>query len=1004
MTNPTTSSSLLKRRRNQTAQSLTVAIIVLFLLLFLGGLFIALISNSIRDTKRSGEGTASDKLADAGIKYLDDQLTRSPEGADWRPVPFVADPGDATVTTEGTTYDDQDSNGNGVRNAEPLRLSDPDYEWLKPCDLLSPTEPCGYSRADFGGRTPAAGNLGGRALVKIVYSPDNSTPLSHLIRLLSVGRTGIVDASDPTTFANSEGKGARREINAYKQLGLVDFVRQITNKDNRSVTASLGSTNRFLDTPYGAGATRPTTAPEARTIESVYHGSIHSNAPLTFLGTNRVLLNGQRGDALTISSTLNIPGDSRVFLTGSVGATNYTNAPVLPSSGAFNSFQGLIRDHSQQASDPLRRVAKTTVPLMDQSIGDNNLTRYKQLTRDSEPLENNQVLANPIDPANLPISRAGRAGWGSGLYLDNREDVQNASEGLIGAYSPRANWTGADKRWWNGDSRYVPPAVTITLTPRSLIIQRSATSTTRSFLRDNTGRRINQSTVIRYSGRGNGAADTAPIAALPGTVRKLEGYPAQPTGTPNIWQGDYVIYAEGNIRIRGTAGGLDPETLRYYIRHLTVVSGGNIYVDGNLLKDNIPDSQGGVAAQVRGRSSIALLAKNYVVLNTTQFLSPGDNQAEPEASGADAQAVFLNPGSPNFTLRLAQGPAQTYGANGAPNQRLSPNDPILSPGNPDALTPKFFVRHSATGVDGATAVRMGVNNDFFRFPLDMAWPNANPALTTLAMGGPTSVESGIYFDHVFALKDGGANPSLLYPDATLPYQAGAFPVTGLFGIDNLMALSLDISAGVPNQTNYRLARFGVAPLDIRVEALIYAQEGSFFIIPGPWFNPDPNDTYEAYLTRQARSGDNLLGPGATRGRIDPMYPFYGQPQDIRITIFGAITENLPAEVGDQSAWLEKWGWIPHYYGSTGLQPTAPGYFNPGPTGLKTVHGQNGILAGPQPGGNGGGSGIVYLYDATLSSPLVGGPLRQDSFGNVLPVAPRLPVAPGLLYTGETPGA
>ena len=89
MTNPTTSSSLQKRRRNQTAQSLTVAIIVLFLLLFLGGLFIALISNSIRDTKRSGEGTASDKLADAGIKYLDDQLTRSPEGADWRPVPFV---------------------------------------------------------------------------------------------------------------------------------------------------------------------------------------------------------------------------------------------------------------------------------------------------------------------------------------------------------------------------------------------------------------------------------------------------------------------------------------------------------------------------------------------------------------------------------------------------------------------------------------------------------------------------------------------------------------------------------------------------------------------------------------------------------------------------------------------------------------------------------------------------------------------------------------------------
>lgn len=1022
------------RRRNRTAQSLTVAIIVLFLLLFLGGLFIALIVNNMRATGRSTQGNAADKLAEAGVKYLDDELTRSPEGADWRPVPFVADAAD----TDGNgNYDDQDTNANGIRNAEPLRTADPDYEWLRPCSSTGGEEPCGYSRVDFGGRTPSSGNLGGRALVKLIYRPYKKAPNGNLfddlngdgaptpgewvdsnsnnvvdtnevdagaaaasrgLRLLSVGRAGIVDPSDPTTFANSDGKGARRESLAFKQIGTVEFLRHITNKDERPTVAALGSGNKVLDSNYVA-AGRDTSAPSARLIESVYHGPIHSNAPLTFYGINKLLFNGQRGDSLTVSANLNIPNNNAQVLLTELGGA-FTNANVLASNAAFNSFQGLVRDHAPQTNDPLRRVSKTTAPLIDESIGDNGLTRYRALTRDSQPIEGRFVTANTI--GGLGVTQAGRIGWGAGLYLDNREDMQNASEGLLGAYSPRANWVGVDRTWWNGDNRYVPPSVVITLTPRAMIIQRSATSLNRSYLRDNTGRRINQTTVVRYSGLGNGSADAAvPTIGLPASVRKLEGYPAEPyvdptsnSVVPNVWSGDYVVYAEGNIRIRGTVGGLDPETLRYYIRHLTVVSGGNIYIDGNLLKDNIPDGVVPTAAeQVRGKSSIALLAKNYVVLNTTQFFVPGDNQAGPEASGADAQAIFLNPASPTMNLRLNQAPLQSYNAAGLPNGRVSPT-----------YVPNLYLRHSAAGVDGSTAMRLGVNNDFFRFPSTMAWPNANPALTTLAMGGPTSTEAGVYFDHVFELKDGVNNPTLLYPDTALPYQPGAFPVAGLFGLDNQLTLAVDPSAGVPNQTDYRLSRFGIAPADIRVEALIYAQEGSFFIIPGPWFNPDPNDTYENYLLTQRRSGDNLT---SGLGRIDPRFPFFGQPMDIRITLFGAITENLPAEVGDQGAWLEKWGWVPNYYGSTGL-PVAPGYASQGATGLLTVHGAHGTNPGPQPGGagNGGDSGIVYLYDDRLVAPYDTNnrPLRRDLYNNILPAAPRLPVAPGLLYAGEPTGA
>jgi hypothetical protein len=216
-----------------------------------------------------------------------------------------------------------------------------------------------------------------------------------------------------------------------------------------------------------------------------------------------------------------------------------------------------------------------------------------------------------------------------------------------------------------------------------------------------------------------------------------------------------------------------------------------------------------------------------------------------------------------------------------------------------------------------------------------------------------------------------------------------------------MAVRYEASAGLPNQKNYRLTRLGVAPLDVRIEALMYAQEGSFFVIPGPWFNPDPNDTYERYTQSLRRAGESA---GTTR--ITPAYPFYGEPMDIRLTVFGAVAQNLPAEVGDQTEWLEKWGWIPHYFGSTGL-PSATGYPTQGGA-IPTVHGRNGGLPGPvTTGPNSIGNGLLYVFDDRMVAPYAPGtvvPLRPSPFNpsEPLPVVPNLPMAPGLLYRGENP--
>lgn len=987
-----------RRRSREAAQSLTVAIIVLFLLLFLGGLFIALVVNNLRNVKTSANRSAADKFSEAGLKYLDDQLTNSPEGADWRPVPFVVDPGDFTVGADGRrNYISADSNGNGVRNPEPLPTLDPDYEWLRPCsdpDVTGADQPCGYTRVQFGGPTPSQGNLGGRALVRVTYSPsltDTGSPTdaaSKYLKLEAVGRAGYVDASDPTTYASSEGKGLRRELLAYKQIGLVEYLRHITNKNDRPTVAALGSPNKVLDAPYVAGD-RVGNAPVQRDIESFYYGSIHSNAPLTFNGLNHIFLNPNLGEALTVSSQIRVAGTTDITST----AGGVTAQPVASSIAAsFNTYGGLVRDNYPQGQgqgNNLRNVTKTSAPLIDASTGTGDLTRYRMLTRNSEVMDsrytgptNATSLNTLIGTAGVGPDYPGRIGWGAGLYINNPEDVQRPSELLVGGYSPRADWLGATRsQWWRDDSRYVPPATILELTPRFFKVSRSTTSTNRGLLRGPDGRRVNQATIVRWSGLGNGIADTAPSVGLSADMRAFEGYPALPIGN-NTYEGDYVIYAEGNIRIRGTVGGKDPETGRYYIRHLTVVSNGTVYIDGSVLKDNLVTGDPQFNA-VHGKSSIALLAKDYVVVNTTQFNAPGDNMSEPETSGSDTTAVFLNSASPSFPFRLTQAPAQTFGVNGLPG-----------PTTPPAYTPELYLRHAAKGTDGATAVRTQVNNGYYDFGA-FAWPNSNPLGTTLALSPLSDV--GTYYDNVFALA-----PAQLYPANASLYT---FPAS--YGIDNLLAMLYDPSAGVPNQTDYRLSRLGIAPNDIRIEALIYAQEGSFFVIPGPWFNPDPNDTYERYVlpdptvpastARLARSGENQ-----GTFRINPRFPFYGEPQDIRITILGAITENLPAEVGDQSAWLEKWGWVPHYRGSTGL-PSAPGFSPQGNTEL-TVHGPQGILPGPKllAAGAGGGSGIVYIYDTTLVRPYdsASRPLRTDIYQRTLPSAPRLPVAPGLIYAGE----
>ncbi|UCC67106.1 MAG: hypothetical protein JSV79_08130, partial [Armatimonadota bacterium] len=97
----------------------------------------------------------------------------------------------------------------------------------------------------------------------------------------------------------------------------------------------------------------------------------------------------------------------------------------------------------------------------------------------------------------------------------------------------------------------------------------------------------------------------------------------------------------------------------------------------------------------------------------------------------------------------------------------------------------------------------------------------------------------------------------------------------------------------PEDLAYLLGPVAVAPtrdldpLEVRIEAMIYAQNGSWIVIPGPWFNEDPDEFG--------------LDPTAQD------YPGYREPLNIRILVYGAITENMPADLGTAAEWTSKWG-------------------------------------------------------------------------------------------------
>jgi hypothetical protein len=858
-------------------QSLILALMVMFLLVFIGGIFVTIIVRSLSRVQRSSHSLTAEYLAEAGIKYADSQLTYSMDGADWRPVPTYPD----VVKRVEQGLDPESL----PADAKPLE-SDPDRKWLMQ----------GFSRFMYGK---------GRFLVKVTYNPTAGDPMSRYIKIESVGRVGEYDPEDPTTWTNQPSTRIRNEKVAYKAIGITDYAVFITNKDRKTGEFSLGTPE--FTTTWGSGTSSGPTA----------GAPIRVNGNLLWHGTNYIWLNRNRGDSVDVAGDIRYsiaPTDasnthaSRTYVNNALAkasADTDTNGVALFDSSPDDSTAeiGSYRDGRTVAdvNGKPRNITRMEPPLLEAPSPSGGLSRYRELTRNSGEWIYNTSRGEWVN--------TGFFGWGRGIYLDNPDDIQEESA----LYTLKGNWTQPGGPHWVGPY-YTPPGVSIILTP--------------------------------YDLNGDGMPDMILTHdSAPGQEKFIwrdeNGAPLNPSGERLImpYPQNGMIFAEGNIRIKGTLPQADtayPDAPRWS-NQLTVVSGATIYIEGSILKY----PKDGVGALLKDEepknSAISLLAMDYVCVNTTQFFGP---VREVLIAGAGGDHFEVSPEN-SFWMNFAFGTdTAKYGT----------------------VYPQLYARHTSAPDPGASYVNMLIN-----YPPTVAEMGRDPRFSMYNFGNTSPYE----YDCI--LRDAAGNEKYprwacsTYPLWPVDGTHGQYRLHTEPGVYNLLGFQLDqninISEGLQD---YYISRVAVQPCDIRIEALLYAQEDSFFIIPGEWFNPDPND---------------IEGTPDRPTGTSPEWPYYGQPLDVQVTVYGAICENEPAPIGGRSAWMEKWGWIPNNHGSSVIKTEK--YRDPiGPDDTTRRR------------------GFTIVYDSQLSHPKINGDaIRRDEYNRMLAIVPRLPVSPELLYFG-----
>lgn len=1013
-------------RTKKQGQTLIIALIVMGVMLIVGFIFLGLVSRNVNQTRDQRNRTLATDLAEAGVRYCHRQLLNSEEHADWRPL--------------------IDNN---------VSVNDVDYKYLRPSasatDLGGPDRRGAYTRVTF---------ETGRALVRVRYEPADvfsTTPAGairsqstfrNFIIVESVGRPGRVSATDPTLARNTQPE--EHKTSAIVYLPTLSNARFISNANHVTRPADIGAANDMDIRYYGQTVVPsvefgnalkvydPGNPPTPDPTPQPAFGSIRVNGDVKIHGSVVAALSSTLGDVFAVSGS--IVGDTdtdKLSITASkfnAGAwssatTNLTNisTPSLNSGNStFDTLGGILMDggltldpNGYSRGTPV--IEAPSAFRLDPDTGENP---YVRMTRDSG-YQGNTVKGN-----------TGQYGYGRGVFIGNYSDLQTPNDETnrqaIGSLqSLYYDWlnpnNGQANSGWQG-TYYIPRGAFLQLQKDGFSIrldQRGNVSerTFRNIDGTDTG-----STLCRFRLLPNPAGGWIILnSTLSADIN---------AAAPNLANGqpfNGVLYFAGNVRVRG----VEPTDVQ-----LHVISAGSIYIEGSLTKGHY----NGTAFVANTKSALALTAKQCVVLNTTMFNGPaGDAVVDPVRDvpngvgqkpirmAADGQlpllAEFLQ--DSNAVLAGVWIPySQNYREFDATDALTLGPDADMSNNNGVVINQSLMLSHTMDDGPGANAfVALDVNPLFgastYNFPGGL--PNAAstyPPYTASAFIPMWGL--GIEPYQRYTKFETRLFPFIAYTgnfatSPSLAQAAGTGAWTALTQDTQTLRLS-GTNVGSVSTNDYLLNHATMVPNDMRIEAHIYAEQGSWFVIPGPWFNNnegDRRDVFNQAVATYGGWGSNAAVSRAQQDRINnfgnsPEVPFYGEPCDVRIRIEGSISENMPPSIAIQSEWMKKWGWIPHQSGCdfdlSGAQPR--------PVLIPKTHVPKGHGFDLRPATPTDPStsptryvpNMLMSYDPMFATARVNGfdpnqganPLvRTDINGNPLPVIPRLMVSPSIFYLGDT---
>ena len=622
------------------------------------------------------------------------------------------------------------------------------------------------------------------------------------------------------------------------------------------------------------------------------------------------------------------------------------------------------------------------------------MDRYRVLSRDSGVFVRNG--------ASGVAANTGRYGHGEGCYIDNHGDIQfMRADGTCDMRLLVRDWrkdprdigvlTG-DSGWNALGTTYAPPAVEIELFPSEDAVL--STCTTQS------------SSGLAPTGPGvlwwpNHTAGEPGIKITRHDRRWLLGDHTVPNSVgndsgENVMVIDYpeypnqVIFAEGNVRVKGVlptaARGGPSGTLLLRDYNVTVVSNATIYIDGQILSPQDVSGRrvdvtpgGGVLDE--SNTAVALLARDFVCLNPTQLVpqltsglvpAAADDEMIPDSGlhweldsdvGGRAYTWWMPgetlPGDVEAYLTVQQ----TAGSPGPSGVGL-----VLDHISPAAVPPPAYEHN-------ISAYNFGNIVDPFTFIFapegallwgSVAVPNAYTS-TAIAPQWEASANVGPFA--------GAGVPTVPW---RITGNGGGMNVSKVVARRNAVALThRDPQLGT-GATEYWIRKFKVeeintdinrprGAINAKVNALIYAQRGSWFVIPGAYFD---ENTYTADF-----DGDGDVDAD------DSVWAARMRRYNYRITVRGCITEDHTAEVDDLQDWCNKWAFPIYDAGSLALSWGTVDYeFDDR---LRVVRDQ----------------GLTSL-DATPTRRLRVTSSRLHTPQANLPKLPLLPVSPTLLYYGE----